>query len=726
MTRLHRAIANISFFIAVLLAFLLIFQDKVSLPPIVQSMGRAHVLFLHLPIGIIVLLGILRVFRPYIKAASFDYGFIFQLAVLFSLTTCLLGFFLIQEQGYDTTLGDRHRLLSLITTALIYLSYVAFARWKTFPLGSDILLLASLVGLIIGSHNGAELTHGKGFLLQPLKSTTAQLAITDSTSLYQAMILPIFEAKCISCHNPQKAKGGLDMTTVAAITAGGKNGVIWVPGDTANSTLIHHIHLPLEDKKHMPPQGKVQLTPLETFMLLSWISSGADTDKPINDYAREDTLYLVAKKIMADQNVVHTSYDFKAAPPELVQSLIDPFCTVSPISQSSPALKVTFFVREKYNAQKLNELTKIKDQIVELNMDNMPVSDEDLAKIALFPNLERLIINYSSISQKGLAELVKLKTLKSLAVSGTKLDQQALKTFGEMPSLKEVFIWNTQISEGDIHTAKLTNLDIHTGYQVDTSEILMLTAPMLKKENSLLGKDEMIELKHQIPGVTIRYTTDGTTPDSLSSPEYIKPLDVEYFGIVKAMAVKQGWLKSPSVEFSFFKKGIVPTTADLMTTPNQKYRSTGSQALIDLVKGNPGNLIDGSWLGFKEQPLEALFYFEQKPPIHKIILSYNKSVNAFLMPPTGVEIWAGDDKDKLKLIKKFIPEQLTKKDLGTLRNEALMIDIKPISAAYYRIKAQNITKLPAWHPGKGQQGWLFVDEVFFYGPSAEEAAGDSQ
>lgn len=389
---------------------------------------------------------------------------------------------MIQEQGYDTTLGDRHRLLSLITTALIYLSYVAFARWKTFPLGSDILLLASLVGLIIGSHNGAELTHGKGFLLQPLKSTTAQLAITDSTSLYQAMILPIFEAKCISCHNPQKAKGGLDMTTVAAITAGGKNGVIWVPGDTANSTLIHHIHLPLEDKKHMPPQGKVQLTPLETFMLLSWISSGADTDKPINDYAREDTLYLVAKKIMADQNVVHTSYDFKAAPPELVQSLIDPFCTVSPISQSSPALKVTFFVREKYNAQKLNELTKIKDQIVELNMDNMPVSDEDLAKIALFPNLERLIINYSSISQKGLAELVKLKSLKSLAVSGTKLDQQALKTFGEMPSLKEVFIWNTQISEGDIHTAKLTNLDIHTGYQVDTSEILMLTAPMLKKK----------------------------------------------------------------------------------------------------------------------------------------------------------------------------------------------------------------------------------------------------
>ena len=66
MTRLHRAIANISFFIAVLLAFLLLFQDKVSLPPIVQSLGRAHVLFLHLPIGIIVLLGILRVFRPYI------------------------------------------------------------------------------------------------------------------------------------------------------------------------------------------------------------------------------------------------------------------------------------------------------------------------------------------------------------------------------------------------------------------------------------------------------------------------------------------------------------------------------------------------------------------------------------------------------------------------------------------------------------------------------------
>jgi hypothetical protein len=31
---------------------------------------------------------------------------------------------------------------------------------------------------------------------------------------------------------------------------------------------------------------------------------------------------------------------------------------------------------------------------------------------------------------------------------------------------------------------------------------------------------------------------------------------------------------------------------------------------------------------------------------------------------------------------------------------------------YIRLQATPVKSLPAWHPGKGQKGWIFIDEVF--------------
>jgi hypothetical protein len=33
---------------------------------------------------------------------------------------------------------------------------------------------------------------------------------------------------------------------------------------------------------------------------------------------------------------------------------------------------------------------------------------------------------------------------------------------------------------------------------------------------------------------------------------------------------------------------------------------------------------------------------------------------------------------------------------------------------YIEIEAFPVSVLPKWHPGKGEKGWVFVDEVFFY------------
>ena len=67
---------------------------------------------------------------------------------------------------------------------------------------------------------------------------------------FQDDVYPLFDQSCNSCHNPDKAKGGLDLTSMPGILSGGSSGDSVVPGDGANSYLFKLVaHL---EKPYMP------------------------------------------------------------------------------------------------------------------------------------------------------------------------------------------------------------------------------------------------------------------------------------------------------------------------------------------------------------------------------------------------------------------------------------------------------------------------------------------
>ena len=39
-------------------------------------------------------------------------------------------------------------------------------------------------------------------------------------------------------------------------------------------------------------------------------------------------------------------------------------------------------------------------------------------------------------------------------------------------------------------------------------------------------------------------------------------------------------------------------------------------------------------------------------------------------------------------------------------------DIDPVRARYVRVRAYNLGKIPSWHPGAGDDAFIFVDEIF--------------
>ena len=144
------------------------------------------------------------------------------------------------------------------------------------------------------------------------------------------------------------------MTSLDKILEGVKGGPIWVAGDPSKSHIIQMLRLPMDDKKHMPPKGKNQLTEEEITLIETWIFAGADTQRRLKEFLPSDTLYQYATAVLSKNNetAVTANYNFKEASPSVVSKLNDPFLLVTPIAQNSPALQAEFFIRKEFDKKK--------------------------------------------------------------------------------------------------------------------------------------------------------------------------------------------------------------------------------------------------------------------------------------------------------------------------------------------------------------------------------------
>lgn len=716
MQRTARFLLNGIFFIQVLILFLFFFKDRLSLPAWLQVAGRLHPALLHIPIGGLAFAVVLEFMREQIKKKAFQ-RISFALILLTSLAasvTALLGMFMAAQGDYGADAVAQHRNSGIILSFLCY--FLALALYYTKR--RDILFyglgIVTAGTVVFAGHTGSILTHGENFVLAPLNKSQPDLG--EAKSAFQQVVFPILEKKCVTCHNRAKAKGHFVMTSLEEFQKGGTHGKEWVPGNPSQSRMIQYIHLPLELDDHMPPDGKPQLTKSEIRMLESWIAAGADVDKMLVEYSDQDSFKILGVAALALQKPETTEekqYTFSPATEETIQKMNTPFRAVFPLFQKSPALQADFFIRESFKPASLEELKEVKDQLVVLNLSKMPVTDNELNVIGTFGNLEKLNLNFSKITGTGLSALQPLSHLYSLSLAGTAITPESLAPVLSMPSLRDLFLWNTGITEEE----KTKMAAAHKGLSIVTTEfkddqILQLDKPRLVNEG-VLKKDERVALRHPMPGVSIRYTLDGSSPDSVTSSVYESPFPLTATSTLKAIACRPGWYCSPVFETTCFVEGIKPVTAELLSPPDKSYPGERDKSLTDLRKGTIQEFKEASWLGYQNDPFVAGFDFGTDPPVlHSIIISYGKNIGSYIMPPEQVEVWAGPDSKQAKLIQTMkIPQPTT---YETPQLAALVIPLKESRYPFYKVVAKPVAKLPAWHSGKGKKGWVFVDEVFFY------------
>ena len=96
----------------------------------------------------------------------------------------------------------------------------------------------------------------------PTEAPAATVSFTND-------VLPILESRCVNCHGGDRIEEGLLLRSYDEVMAGSQNGVVVVPGDTANSLMVE-----LVTNQKMPKRGP-KLTPPQVQAITEWVASGA-------------------------------------------------------------------------------------------------------------------------------------------------------------------------------------------------------------------------------------------------------------------------------------------------------------------------------------------------------------------------------------------------------------------------------------------------------------------
>jgi uncharacterized membrane protein len=652
--------------------------------------GRMHPLFLHFPI-VLFLISFIVLWLPLEEKEENEWLGILRLsAALSAIITAIMGLLLSLEEDKGGTILQWHKwggVLIALSGSIFYYNYSFFVKQRA--LGKLFTTMAAML-IILTSHWGGSLTHGDNYLLAPMdlkKQVPLQQAL-----VFDDVIRPILEKKCFSCHGGSGNKGGLSLESLPGLIKGGKTGPLFLAGFPDTSLLIRRIHLPMQEKKHMPPAAKPQLTVEESALLYAWIRSGAPDNKKLVSLASSDSFRILATGMLAaadglaaDQPV----YDFRAADEKKIAALNNNYRVIEPQGLHSPALSVHFYGKAMYSGKALEELLPLKEQIIELGLARMPVKDEELKTVQQLHNLQKLNLDYTDISTSGLRQLTGLKKLKYLYLSGTSVTSEGLEKILDLPELVSVVIWNTRLDSVQVSalSKRHKKVYIERGFVDNGQFVVALSPPLIETPTGVFDTSASIEIKHPFKGVDIRYTLDGSPPDSLNSALYKSPVYIDRSARLVARAFRKGWEGSMAARSLYIKRGFKPDSVELISLPDPKYKTGGGALLSDGVLGD-FNLDEGQWLGYQKNEASCYMYFNNTVSVRSVLLNMLENTGALVFPPKVVEIWGGRDKRSLRLLGKITPVIPIKDTTQTMLQEK--IEFPPASLKCLKIIARPV------------------------------------
>ncbi len=235
-----------------------------------------------------------------------------------------------------------------------------------------------------------------------------------------------------------------------------------------------------------------------------------------------------------------------------------------------------------------------------------------------------------------------------------------------------------------------------------------LSKPLMRIEGgNLFRKSTTVRMEFRLEGAHIHYTLDGTEP-TIESKKYRRPLKVKSNNVIKARVFKEGFTPSETLESHVFKLGDPIQSIEISPQPPEAYAGDGSATLIDQQAGST-NFRDGKWLGYNKGPVVVILDLGKHKTVEEIIISSLSSPGSWIMNPSLIQSFFSHDGIHFQNGESIAPTPLTTSDKGGKTYYQLAGSEN--KSRYIKLVLQPIEQLPDWHPGKGNPGWLFIDEI---------------
>lgn len=470
--------------------------------------GHFHPLIVHLPIGFLLIAGLLELDRMTRRNSVSPHTITLILfwSAVSATMACVFGYMLSLGGGYETETLNAHMWQGIGVAIFAWLAWavksenlgriVSFASLLYLP-----TLAISLLLLMSAGHLGGNLTHGSDYLTQympgpirtlagvpekPPELKVEPIADVSQAMVYQQIVNPILHTRCVQCHNAGKSKAGLRLDTPDMVKKGSEDGPILIAGKGRESDLVKVCLLPEEDDHHMPPKGKPQLAENQIALLTWWIDQGAPFDKKVSKLTVTDAIRPVLASLsnggpveaggtgVADSKPTNglpapvspvLTMRMAAANPAVIDEVKKAGLLVLPLSKAQNQLEVSAVNARHFNDEQASLLPKLSTQLVWLKLGDTDITDASLVQVAKLKNLQKLHLEQTKVTDTGLSQLKSLTNLEYLNLYGTGITDAGLANLSSLKHLKQVYLWQTKVTEQGIATLKkaMPTLEINDG-----------------------------------------------------------------------------------------------------------------------------------------------------------------------------------------------------------------------------------------------------------------------
>ena len=142
---------------------------------------------------------------------------------------------------------------------------------------------------------------------------------------------------------------------------------------------------------------------------------------------------------------------------------------------------------------------------------------------------------------------------------------------------------------------------------------------------------------------------------------------------------------------------------------NSQYTGGGNKALVDKVFGDL-DWRKGNWQGVQDQDFECVVDLKKKRKIQSVGIHALQDTRSWIFYPRQVQFFVSKDGQSftaLNAIQNKISELVDTSGVQWFR---YTMDAKT-KYRYVKVVAKNYGTLPIWHPGKGEDAFIFVDEI---------------